>query len=325
MFAVEISQFGGPQVLQWREVPDVVPGPGEILIDVAAAGVNRADLLQRQGHYPPPPGVSEIPGLECSGTVVAAGSDVTAWQIGDEVCALLPGGGYAETVAVDAGLVLPVPNGVDVVDAAGLPEAAATVWSNVFDIARLDRGQSFLVHGGAGGIGTHAIQLASALGARVMTTARARHEEALRALGADLVVDYRDGDFVAAVDEFTNGRGADVILDNMGAAYVERNIRALAPDGWLAIIGMQGGRKAEVNLGALLAKRGRISATGLRGRPLTDRIRIVDEVAREVWPSVARRLVRPVVAERLPMSQAADAHAILEAGGHVGKVLLTRR
>lgn len=324
MFAVEITEFGGPQVLQWREVPDVVPGPGEVLIEVAAAGVNRADLVQRQGHYPPPPGASEVPGLECSGTVVAVGSDVTAWQLGDEVCALLPGGGYAERVAVDAGLVLPVPHGVDVVDAAGLPEAAATVWSNVFDIAGLERGQTFLVHGGAGGIGTHAIQLASALGARVMATARGSHEKVLRGLGADRVVDYREGDFVAEVDDFTNGRGADVILDNMGAAYVERNVRSLAPDGWLAIIGMQGGRKAEVNLGALLMKRGRISATGLRGRPLTDRIRIVDAVAREVWPLVARRLVRPVIAERLPLSHAAAGHEVLESGGHVGKVLLTR-
>ncbi|HIW63870.1 MAG TPA: NAD(P)H-quinone oxidoreductase [Candidatus Stackebrandtia excrementipullorum] len=324
MLGVEITEFGGPQVLQWREVPDVVPGPGEVLIEVAAAGVNRADLLQRQGHYPPPPGAPEILGLECSGVVTAVGSDVTAWQVGDEVCALLSGGGYAERVVVDASLVLPIPRGIDVVDAAGLPEAAATVWSNVFDIAGLDRGRTFLVHGGAGGIGTTAIQMAAALDARVVATARSELRNVLEGLGADVVVDYRDEDFVSAVRDFTNGRGADVILDNMGAAYLERNIRALAPDGWLAIIGMQGGRKAEVNLGALLAKRGRISATALRGRVLSDRVRIIDAVAREVWPFVARGLVRPVIAKRMPMSDAAVAHELLEAGGHVGKVLLTR-
>jgi len=324
MFAVEISEPGGPQVLRWREMADVVPGPGEVLIEVAAAGVNRADLLQRQGHYPPPPGASEVPGLECSGTVAAVGGDVTAWQVGDRVCALLSGGGYAERVVVDAGLVLPVPNEVDLVDAAGLPEAAATVWSNVFDIAELDKGQSLLVHGGAGGIGTIAIQLATVLGARVLTTARADHDEALRRLGAELIIDYRDQDFVAVVADHTDNRGVDVILDNMGASYLERNIESLAFDGRLAVIGMQGGRSAKLNLGALLGKRGRISAAGLRARPLMERIRIIDAVAREVWPLVARQLVKPVIAQRIPLSEAPAAHEAMEAGGHLGKILLTR-
>ncbi|MFD0557452.1 putative PIG3 family NAD(P)H quinone oxidoreductase [Stackebrandtia endophytica] len=324
MYAVEISEPGGPQVLRWRETPEVVPGPGEVLIEVAAAGVNRADLLQRQGHYPPPAGASEVPGLECSGTVAAVGEDVTAWQVGDRVCALLSGGGYAERVVVDAGLVLPVPTGVDLVDAAGLPEAAATVWSNVFDIAELDKGQSILVHGGAGGIGTVAIQLATVFGARVLTTARADHADALRRLGAELIIDYRDEDFVAVVADHTDNRGVDVILDNMGASYLERNIKTLAFGGRLAVIGMQGGRSATLNLGALLVKRGRISAAGLRARPLIDRIRIIDAVAREVWPLVARQLVKPVVAQRIPLSEAPAAHEAMEAGGHLGKILLTR-
>lgn len=324
MYAVEISEPGGPQVLRWRETPDVVPGPGEVLIEVAAAGVNRADLLQRQGHYPPPAGASEVPGLECSGTVAAVGEDVTAWQVGDRVCALLSGGGYAERVVVDAGLVLPVPGGVDLVDAAGLPEAAATVWSNVFDIAKLDKGQSILVHGGAGGIGTVAIQLATVFGARVLTTARADHADALRRLGAELIIDYRNEDFVAVVADHTDNRGVDVILDNMGASYLERNIKTLAFDGRLAVIGMQGGRSATLNLGALLVKRGRISAAGLRARPLIDRIHIIDAVAREVWPLVARQLVKPVVAQRIPLSEAPAAHEAMEAGGHLGKILLTR-
>ncbi|TWJ06480.1 putative PIG3 family NAD(P)H quinone oxidoreductase [Stackebrandtia albiflava] len=323
MYAVEIDSPGGPEVLRWREVADVVPGPGEVRIDVAAAGVNRADLLQREGRYPPPPNASEFPGLECSGVVSAVGEDVTAWQVGDRVCALLSGGGYAERVTVDAGLVLPVPLGVGLIEAAGLPEAAATVWSNVFALAGLAEGRTLLVHGGSGGIGTFAIQLAAARGCRVMATARDANRDALRALGASVVVDYRDEDFVAEAHRFTNDRGVDVILDNMGAAYLERNIAALAPGGHLAIIGMQGGTKATLHIGALLAKRAGITATGLRSRPLDERIDIVDAVNREVWPLLARGAIRPVVARRLPMAEAAEGHRILEAGGHVGKVLLT--
>jgi putative PIG3 family NAD(P)H quinone oxidoreductase len=322
VYAVTIAEPGGPEVLTWTEVPDPEPGPGELVIEVRASAVNRADLLQRAGHYPPPPGASPYPGLECSGLVAAASPGVTGFGAGEPVCALLAGGGYAQRVAVPAGQVLPVPPGVDLVEAAGLPEVACTVWSNLVELAGLRAGQTLLVHGGGSGIGTFAIQLAVALGARVVTTARPAKHAVLRRLGAAVTVDYTAEDFVAATREATGGRGADVILDILGAAYLSRNLAALAPDGWLAIIGLQGGRRAELDLRALLGARGVLSATSLRSRPPADKARIVRGVREQVWPLIGSGAIRPVVDRRLPMDQAAEAHRVVERSDHIGKVLL---
>lgn len=322
MYAVTIAAPGGPEVLKWSEVDDPSPAPDEVLIDVAAAGVNRADLLQRAGHYPPPPGVPPYPGLECSGVIADVGREVTQWRPGDRVCALLAGGGYAQRVTVPAAQVLPVPDQVDLVDAAALPEAACTVWSNVFDAAGLQPLDTLLVHGGASGIGTMAIQLAVAHGARVITTASAHKHEALRALGAEITVDYRTEDFVAVTRKATGNVGADVILDIMGAAYLDRNVTALATGGRLVVIGLQGGRKAELNLGTLLAKRGTIIATNLRFRPVAQKAAIVAAVREHVWPLIGSALVRPVVHTRLPLAEAARAHEIIEAGTYIGKIIL---
>lgn len=315
VYAITIPKPGGPPVLTWTEVPDPTPGPDEVLIDVAASAVNRADLLQRQGHYQPPPGASPYPGLECSGTITATGRDVAGWRVGDQVCALLAGGGYAQRVAVPAGQVLPVPRGLSVVDAAALPEVACTVWSN---LTGLRAGERLLVHGGGSGIGTFTIQYAKALGATVRTTARSAKHEALRRLGADVTIDYRTQDFVAEVGE----GGVDVILDIMGAAYLGRNVRALATGGRLVIIGLQGGRTAELDLGALLAKRASITATTLRARPVLEKAAIVRGVREQVWPLVESGAIRPVIDRRVPLSQAARAHEIVEASDHLGKVLL---
>ncbi|GIJ35172.1 NAD(P)H-quinone oxidoreductase [Micromonospora sediminimaris] len=323
MRAITIAEPGGPDVLSWSEVPDPQPGPGEVVVDVRATAVNRADLLQRQGHYPPPPGAPAYPGLECSGVVSATGPDVAGVRVGDQVCALLAGGGYAERVAVPAGQLLPVPAGVDLVDSAGLPEVACTVWSNVVQVARLTAGETLLVHGGGSGIGTFAIQLGAALGATVVATARAAKHERLRELGADLLVDYREQDFVEEVRQATDGRGADVVLDIMGASYLGRNVAALAADGRLVVIGMQGGRKGELDLGALLAKRGTVAATALRSRPLEQKAAIVRGVREQVWPLVEAGRVRPVIDRRLPIIDAAQAHRLVESNEHVGKVLLT--
>jgi len=324
MRAVTVSEPGGPEVLALAEVPDPEPGPGELVIDVAATAVNRADLLQRQGLYPPPPGASEVIGLECSGTVSAVGPGVEHWKVGDEVCALLAGGGYATRVCVPAGQVMPVPDGVDLVTAAALPEVACTVWSNVFMVAGLQPDERFLVHGGAGGIGTFAIQLASALGARVLTTAGSAEKLAICTdLGADVAINYREDDFVEAVRRATDGHGADVILDNMGASYLGRNVEVLATEGRLVIIGMQGGTKGELDISALLRKRGAVIATALRSRPATEKASICAAVAEHVWPLVAEGRIRPVVHTTLPLSGAGDAHALMEAGDNVGKILLT--
>jgi len=318
------DRAGGPEVLALREVPTPVPGHGEVLLDVAATAVNRADLLQRQGHYPPPPGASDVIGLECSGTVAALGEDVTGWSVGDEVCALLAGGGYAEQVAVPAGQLMPVPAGVDLVTAAALPEVACTVWSNVFMVAGLRPQEHFLVHGGAGGIGTMAIQLGHALGARVYTTAGSPEKLALCAeLGADVRIDYREEDFVDVVRRESDGHGADVILDNMGAKYLSRNVDVLAEQGRLVVIGMQGGTRGELDLGVLLRKRGAVIATALRSRSVEDKAAICAAVAEHVWPLVGEGLVRPIVHASLPMAEAAAAHTLLESGDTVGKVLLT--
>jgi putative PIG3 family NAD(P)H quinone oxidoreductase len=321
-----VAEPGGPEVLTWSEVPDPVCGPGEVIVDVVATAVNRADLLQRQGFYPPPPGASEILGLECSGVVSEVGADVTDWSVGNEVCALLAGGGYAERVAVPAGQLLPRPAGVELATAAALPEVVCTVWSNVFLLAGLRRGDNFLVHGGSSGIGTMAIQLAARAGARVFTTAgTAAKLDVCRELGAEVGINYRDEDFVERVREETDGGGVDVVLDNMGAKYLARNLEALAVGGRLVSIGMQGGTKAELDLGALMRKRGSVHATTLRSRPATGpggKAEIVAAVLHDVWPDVERGVVRPIVDRRLPMSRAAEAHRVVEASEHIGKVLL---
>ena len=323
MHAVVISEPGDPDVLQWTEVPDPQPGPGEVLVEVAAAGVNRADLMQRQGLYPPPPGAPPYPGLECSGTVAALGPGVSGWQVGQQVCALLSGGGYAERVAVPAGQLLPVPAGATLTEAAALPETACTVYSNVFLIAGLAAGQTLLVHGGGSGIGTMAIQLGKRAGARVAVTAGSRQKlDVCRDLGADIMINYREEDFVDRLMAATDGRGADVILDIVGAAYLARNIAALAPDGRIANIGMQQGRRAELDFGALMAKRGAISSTSLRARPEEEKASIVAAVTENVWPAVAAGLIRPVIDTELPMQQAAQAHRIMADSTHTGKIVL---
>jgi NADPH2:quinone reductase len=316
---------GGPEVLQWRAVPDPAgPGPGEVAIDVVATAVNRADLLQRQGFYAPPPGASEILGLECSGRVAAVGAGVEGWAVGDEVCALLAGGGYATRVVAPAGQVLPVPAGVDLVTAGGLPEVTSTVYSTVFQRAALADGETFLVHGGASGIGTFAIQAVRALrpNAFIATTAGSPEKLArCRDLGADLAVNYRDDDFVARVKDATGG--ADVVLDNMGAKYLARNVEVLAPDGRLVVIGLQGGIKAELNLSALLTKRGAVHAVSLRHRPDDQKAAIVAGVRGEVWPAFEAGKIRPVIDRVVPVTEAAEAHRVVEALGHVGKILMT--
>jgi putative PIG3 family NAD(P)H quinone oxidoreductase len=324
MRAVVIEQPGGPEVLRLREVPDLTPGPDEVVLATTAAGVNRADLMQRQGFYPPPAGAPPYPGLECSGRVIAVGSAVTSWQPGDQVCALLAGGGYAEQVAVPAGQLLPVPAGLRLLDAAALPEAACTVYSNIVMFAGLAPGETMLVHGGASGIGTMAVQLGRALGARVVCTAgSAAKLAACRELGADLAVNYRDEDFVSAVQEFTDGHGADVILDIIGAAYLSRNVSALATGGRLVVIGLQGGGTGELDLAQLLRKRATVHASTLRSRPLAEKAAIVSRVHAEVWPLISAGQIRPVIETTLPLAEAAQAHRLMEASGHVGKILLS--
>jgi putative PIG3 family NAD(P)H quinone oxidoreductase len=310
-------------VLEVREVSDVSPKPDEVVIEVAASAVNRADLMQRQGAYPPPPGASEVLGLECAGTVSKVGTDVTRWRPGDQVCALLTGGGYAELVAVPAGQVLPVPPNLSLVQAAALPEVVATVWSNVFMIAALQPGELLLVHGGAGGIGTMAIQLAKALGARVSCTVGSSEKgTACRDIGADLAINYREQDFVEEVRRFEEA-GADVVLDNMGAAYLGRNVDVLAAQGRLVVIGLQGGATGELDLRALMGKRGAVIGTTLRSRPAAEKAAIVASVEENVWPLIADGTVRPVVNSTVALSDVRAAHELVEAGGHIGKVVLT--
>jgi putative PIG3 family NAD(P)H quinone oxidoreductase len=321
--AITLASYGGPDVLVPAEVEDPVAGPGEVLLDVVATAVNRADVLQRRGFYAPPPGASPHPGLECSGRIAALGEGVTGWQVGDEVCALLSGGGYATRVAVPAGQLLPVPDGVTLVEAAALPEVACTVWSNVFSLAALQPGEVLLVHGGTSGIGTLALQLAAAHGARVLCTVGSP-EKAARAeeLGAERAIRYRDEDFVDVVRQQTQGHGADVVLDNMGAAYLPRNVEVLATGGRLVVIGLQGGAKGELDLGALLAKRASVHATSLRARPAAEKAEIVAGVRAAVWPAVAAGRVRPVVDRVLPLEAAAEAHRVMESSAHVGKIVL---
>jgi putative PIG3 family NAD(P)H quinone oxidoreductase len=312
--------------LTWQEVRDITPGPGEVVVKVCAAGINRADLLQAAGNYPPPPGASDILGLEVSGTVAEVGEDVERWPIGQPVCALLAGGGYAEFVAVPQGQLMPVPDTVELPHAAGLPEVACTVWSNLVMTAGLSEGQTVLLHGGASGIGTHGIQVARALDCRVAVTAGSSSKlELCKELGAEILINYRDEDFVERVREATDGAGADVILDIMGAAYLDRNVNALANDGRVVIIGMQGGVKGELNLAKLLGKRAGVIATALRGRPVqgpSSKSEVVAAVVDNVWPMVADGRVRPVIGAEFPIDQAAAAHELLNSGDVSGKVLL---
>ncbi|WUH99496.1 NAD(P)H-quinone oxidoreductase [Spirillospora sp. NBC_00431] len=317
MHAIVIREPGDADVLEWTRVPDPAPKPGEVLIDVVASAVNRADVMQRKGFYPPPDGAPPYPGLEVSGRVAELGADVTGPAPGDEVCALLSGGGYAERVAVPASQVLPVPRGVNVVEAAGLPEVACTVWSNVHMLAGLRAGETLLVHGGGSGIGTFAIQLAKARGARVVTTVGSAEKAArCRELGADVTVNYREDDFV-------DSGPYDVILDLIGAKYLARNVDALAVGGRLMVIGLQGGARAELDIGKLLGKRALVHATTLRARPLEEKAEIVAGVREHVWPLLEAGTVRAVVDRRVPMADAASAHRLLEESGHVGKILLT--
>lgn len=313
---------GGPEVLGPTDVPDPVPAADEVVIDVVAAGVNNADLLQRAGRYPPPPGAPSWPGLEVSGRVSAVGEDVTRWRVGDAVCALLDGGGYAARVAVTEAQVLAVGDDLDLRDAGALPEALCTALST-FDAARLSAGETLLVHGGSGGVGHLAVQVGRVLGARVLTTAGGpERAERCRALGADVVVDHRAEDFVERVREVTDGRGADVVLDVIGAAYLGRNLEALATGGRLAVIGMQQGRRGELDLGTLLARRATVLGTTLRSRPRAEKARIVADVAARLWPAVARGEIRPVVHAHVPLDEAERAHRLMASGEVFGKVLL---
>lgn len=324
MRAVTIPTPGDADALVLDEVPEPSPGADEVVVDVVSAGLNRADVMQRQGFYNPPPGASAYPGLEVSGRIAALGDGVTGWSVGDEVCALLTGGGYAERVAVPAGQLLPVPDGVSLEDAAALPEVVSTVWSNLFMTANLQPGEVLLVHGGSSGIGTMAIQLAREVGAQVAVTAgSAAKLDVCRELGASILVNYREQDFEQVVREATDGHGADVILDTIGAKYLARNVSVLAPNGRLVIIGLQGGRTGEIDLGAMLAKRCALIATTLRARPLGEKAAIVAAVREHVWPIVAAGRVRPVIEGRYPLDQVAAAHREMEASTHIGKILLT--
>jgi putative PIG3 family NAD(P)H quinone oxidoreductase len=323
MRAVIAREPGGPEVLEVRDVPELQAGTGEVVIDVVASAVNRPDLLQRRGFYDPPPGASDVLGLECSGRIAAVGNGVERWHVGDEVCALLAGGGYADQVAVPAGQVVGVPVSLDLVHAAALPEVAATVWSNVFMVAALQPGEALLVHGGAGGIGTMAIQLASALGARVAcTVGTADKAKACRELGADLAINYREQDFVEEVRRWSES-GADVILDIMGAAYLGRNVEALAVEGRLLVIGMQGGTKAEFDLGALMDKRGAVISTRLRPRPSEEKAAIMASLEEHVWPLIAEGRVRPIIDSTVALDDVRAAHERVESSAHIGKVVLT--
>ncbi|GLJ33405.1 hypothetical protein SUGI_0672350 [Cryptomeria japonica] len=324
MKAVVITTPGGPDVLQVQEVDDPQHNDDEVLIKICATALNRADTLQRQGRYPPPKGAPPYPGLECSGVIEAVGKNVDKWKAGDEVCALLGGGGYAEKVAVHSGHVLPVPKGVSLQEAAALPEVSCTVWSTVFMTSHLSSGESFLVHGGSSGIGTFAIQIAKHIGAKVFVTAG--NEEKLKCckeLGADVAINYKTEDFVSRVKEETGGKGVDVILDNMGGPYLQRNLDALGLDGRLFIIGFQGGSVTEINLSSIFARRLTIQAAGLRTRAVENKAHIIADVQKHVWPAIEEGKVKPVIHVSLPLSQVAEGHRIMESSTHIGKILLT--
>jgi putative PIG3 family NAD(P)H quinone oxidoreductase len=320
MRAITAPEPGGPEALTVTELPDPEARPGEVVIDVVAAAINRADLLQRQGFYPPPKGASAVLGLECSGRISQVGAGVEDWSVGDEACALLSSGGYAEKVAVPAGQVMPIPPGVGLKEAAAIPEVACTVWSNLYMVAHLQPDETLLVHGGAGGIGNFAIQLAKALGSRVLTTAGSAEKVRLcESLGADRAINYHEEDFVEVAKELG---GAGVVLDNMGAKYLPRNVSALATEGRLVVIGMQGGTKGELDLGQLMGKRGAVFATSLRARPPEEKAAICAEVVEHVWPLIGEGKVRTFVHEEVPLDQASRAHELMESGSHSGKILI---
>ncbi len=323
--AAVITEPGPAEVLQIQQVPDPKIGPGEVLLEVAATAVNRADLMQRQGNYPPPRGASPYPGMECSGTIAEVGADVAGWQVGDQVCALLAGGGYASKVAVPAGQLMHIPAGISLIDAAALPEVCCTVWSMVFGThaGRLEPGESLLVHGGTSGIGTMAIQLAAQRGSTVYATAgTARKVRVCLDLGATYAINYRDELFDERLKELTDHAGVDVILDNMGAAYLARNVATLAVGGRLVVLGLQGGRRGDLDLGTLLAKRGTVYAAGLRGRPAAQKAEIVAETEHAVWPLIESGAVHPVIDRVLSLDDVVEAHRLVESSEHIGKVLL---
>ena len=323
MRCVEITAPGGPDVLKLVERPDPVPGDGELLIQVAAAGVNRPDVMQRRGLYPPPPGASDIPGLEVAGTVAALGPGVEGWRVGDRVCALVAGGGYATLCAAPAPQCLPVPASLDLVSAAGIPETFFTVWTNVFERGRLQTGESALFHGGASGIGTTAIQLAAARGARVFVTAGTDDKcRACERLGAEKAINYTTQDFVTAIRALTAGRGVNLILDIIGGDYVGRNLSALAVDGRLVQIGLQGGVSATLDLGLMMRRRATITGSALRPRSVNEKGEIAAALRREVWPLLEQGRVKPVIDRTFPLGEAAAAHRLLESSGHIGKIVL---
>jgi len=324
MTAIEITEHGGPEVLKPVRRPVPAPGDGEVLIKVAAAGVNRPDLAQRAGLYPPPPGASDLPGLEVAGEIVALGGGAEGVAVGDPVCALAPGGGYAEYCALPAAHCLPVPGGYDTVRAAALPETFFTVWTNVFMRGRLQEGETLLVHGGASGIGTTAIQLAAARGATVIATAGTVDKcAACEELGATRAINYRNEDFVDIVNDITGGRGADVILDMVAGPYVPRNQKCLALDGRLVTIALLGGAKAEVNFGLLMMKRQTFTGSTLRPQSVAAKAAIAEGLRREVWPLLDSGQIAPVIQDAFGLREAAAAHAALEAGEHIGKYVLT--
>lgn len=323
MRAITTPVFGGADALTETHLADPAPRHGEVLIEVAAAGVNRADIQQREGKYPPPPGAPEWPGLEVSGTIVALGEAVADWSLGDRVCALLPGGGYASLAVASASQLLPVPDSLDLVDAAGLPEAVATVWSNVFMLGGLRAGETFLMHGGSSGIGTVAIQLARIFGCLVAVTAGTPAKlAACQRLGAQILIDYRTGDFVEALLDATDGRGADVILDPIGGAYLDRNLHALARHGRLVLIANQSGRGGKLDIRLLMSRWGSIHGTTLRARPAAERDEIIQSVLANVWPLVTSGQLVPVIDDRMPLAEAGRAHERLESSAHIGKLLL---
>lgn len=323
MTVIEISEFGGPEKLVPARHPLPQPAAGEVLIQVVAAGVNRPDCLQRQGNYPPPPGASEIPGLEVAGVIVALGEGVNSWKVGDAVCALLTGGGYAEYCTAPALQCLPIPTGMKLQQAAALPETFFTVWSNVFDRARLQPGETLLVHGGASGIGTTAIQLANALGARVFATVgRAEKIRPCLELGAEYVINYREEDFVERVKKITNNKGVDVILDMVGGDYTQRNLSALAIEGRLVFIAFLRGAKTDLNLAPVMMKRLTITGSTLRARPVEHKAPIARSLQTTVWPLLANGAIRPIIHQVYPLTDAAAAHTLMESNQHIGKLLL---
>lgn len=323
MHAIEISQPGGPEVLRWIERPDPVPGPGEVLIEVAAAGVNRPDVFQRQGSYPPPPGASDLPGLEVAGRIIGGDPAAGGFRMGDEVCALVAGGGYAQYCVAPAVQCLPIPDGLSLVEAAALPETYFTVWTNVFERGALAPGETLLVHGGASGIGTTAIRLATALGHTVYATAGSDERvSAIESLGAARGINYKTRDFVADIRELTQGRGVDVILDMVAGDYLPRNIDSLADDGRLVIIALLGGAKGTLNCGQIMRRRLTVTGSTLRARPVEVKARIARALRERVWPLLSAGTIRPVIHATLPLQEAARAHAMMDAGEQIGKIVL---